>query len=98
MDLPHKKGDTIKFVGDAADPFQKLQRQVTTAKGSLTKALTAMEKSSLGFGNLTEEEELLTAQRYARSFMEAREKVETKKTELDECVENLINHKNVFCM
>ena len=60
MDLPHKKGDTIKFVGDAADQFPKLQRQVATAKGSLTKALTAMEKSALGYGNLTKEEELLT--------------------------------------
>ena len=62
-DQPIKKGDTIKFVGDAADPFPKLQRQCATAKGSLTKALTAVEKSSLGFGNLTQEDELLTSQR-----------------------------------
>ena len=70
-------------MGDAADQFPKLQRQVATAKGSLTKALTAMEKSALGYGNLTKEEELLTTQRYARTFVEAVERVETKKAELE---------------
>ena len=96
LDIPEgiKKGDTIKFVGDANDSFPKLQRKVATAKAGLTKALTALEKSSLGFGSLTQEEELLTSQRYARTFMEALEKVETKKTELETCFENLIEHVN----
>ena len=94
MDQPIKKGDTIKFVGDAADAFPKLQRQVATGKGSLTKALTAMEKNALSYENLTNEEELLTSQRYARSFIEAVERVETKKSELEECFENLVKHVN----
>ena len=89
-----KKGDTIKFVGDATDPFPKLQRKCGYAKASLTKALTALEKSSLRFGSLTSEEELLTSQRHARTFMEDLEKVETKKTELETCFENLIGHVN----
>ena len=90
LDIPEgiKKGDTIKFVGDATDPFPKLQRKCATAKSGLT----ALEKTSLGFGRLTQEEELLTQQRYARTFMEALEKVETKKTDLETCFENLIEH------
>ena len=95
LDIPKaiKKGDTIKFVGDVdTDPFPKLQRKCATAKSGLTKALTALEKTSLGFGRLTQEEELLTQQRYARTFMEALEKVETKKTDLETCFENLIEH------
>ena len=95
LDIPEaiKKGDTIKFVGDVAtDPFPKLQRKCATAKASLTKALTALEKTSLGFGSLTQEEELLTKQRFARTFMEALEKVDTKKADLETCFENLIEH------
>ena len=88
-----KKGDQIKFVGDAnTNPFPKLQGKCSTAKTGLTKALTAMEKCSTGFRNLTQEAELLTKQRFARSFMEALEKVETKKAELESCFDNLIEH------
>ena len=65
-----RQGDTIKFVGDVTDVFPKLQRQVGTSKGSLTKALTAMDKQAASYGSLGEEEELLTSQRYARSFIE----------------------------
>ena len=87
-----KKGDKIKFVGDmATNPFQ-LQGKCASAKASLTKALTALEKTSLGFDRLTQEEELLTKQRYARTFMKALEKVETKKADLETCFENLIEH------
>ena len=91
---PIQRGDTIKFVGDAADAFPKLQRQVATSKGSLTKALTAMEKHALSYENLSSEEELLTSQRYARTLMESVEKVENKKSELEESFENLIKHVN----
>ena len=66
LDIPVaiKKGDTIKFVGDVAtDPFPKLQRKCATAKSGLTKALTALEKTSLGFDRLTQEEGFLTKQR-----------------------------------
>ena len=91
---PIKEGHTIKFVGDATDAFPKLQRQVATSKGSLTKALTAMEKQALSYGSLSNEEELLTSQRYARAFIESVEKVETKKSELEESFENLIKHVN----
>ena len=46
-----KKGDKIKFVGDmATNPFQ-LQGKCASAKASLTKALTALEKTSLGFAD-----------------------------------------------
>ena len=90
---PIRKGDKIKFVGDAnAHPFPKLQGKCASSKTSLTKALTALEKTSTGFANLTQEEELLTKQRFARSFIEAHEKVETKKTDLETCFENLIEH------
>ena len=75
MEQGIKKGDTIKFVGDVADAFPKLQRQVATCKGSLTKALTAMEKQAGSYGSLSNEEELLTSQRYARAFIESVEKV-----------------------
>ena len=88
-----KKGDRIKFVGDmATNPFPKLQGKCASAKTGLTKALTALEKTSTGFANLTQEEELLTKQRFARSFIEAHEKVESKKTDLETCFENLIEH------
>ena len=93
-DQPIKKGDTIKFVGDATDAFPKLQRQVATGKGSLTKSLTAMEKHALSYGSLSNEEELLTSQRYARTFVESVERVETKKSELEEAFESLIKHVN----
>ena len=88
------KKDDIKFVGDVADAFPKLQRQVATGKGSLTKALTAMEKQAVSYGSLSNEEELLTSQRYARSFVESVEKVEIKKSELEEAFESLIKHVN----
>ena len=53
-----KKGDKIKFVGDmATNPFPKLQGKCASAKTSLTKALTALEKTSTGFESLTQEEE-----------------------------------------
>ena len=94
MDKGIKKDDTIKFVGDVADAFPKLQRQVATGKGSLTKALTAMEKQAVSYGSLSNEEELLTSQRYARSFVESVERVETKKSELEEAFESLIKHVN----
>ena len=88
------KGDTIKFVGDVADVFPKLQRRVATDKGSLTKALTAMEKQAGSYGSLSNEEELLTSQRYARSFVESAERVETKKSELEEAFESLVKAKH----
>ena len=94
MDQGIKKGDTIKFIGDSADAFPKLQRQVATLKGSLTKALTNMEKQAVSYGNLGDEEELLTSQRYARSFVESVEKVETKKSDLEEAFEGFITHVN----
>ena len=94
LDQGIKKGDTIKFVGDVADAFPKLQRQVATGKGSLTKALTAMEKQAASYESLGNEEELLTSQRYARSFMESVERVETKKSELEEAFESLVKHVN----
>ena len=88
-----RKGDQIKFVGDMnTNPFPKLQGKCSTAKTSLTKAMTALEKTSTGFRNLTQEAELLTKQRFARSFMEALEKVETKKADLEACFDNLIEH------
>ena len=41
-----KKADKIKFVGDmTTNPFPKLQGKCASAKASLTKALTALEKS-----------------------------------------------------
>ena len=52
MDQGIKKGDTIKFIGDSTDNFPKLQRQVATLKGSLTKALTNMEKQAVNYGSL----------------------------------------------
>ena len=94
MDQGIKKGDTIKFIGDSADAFPKLQRQVATLKGSLTKALTNMEKQAVNYGSLGDDEELLTSQRYARSFVESVEKVETKKSDLEEAFEGLITHVN----
>ena len=88
-----KKADKIKFVGDmTTNPFPKLQGKCASAKASLTKALTALEKSFTGFSRLTQEEELLTRQRFARAFMESIEKVERKKTELENCFEGLIGH------
>ena len=94
LDQGIRKGDTIKCVGDAADVFPKLQRQVGTSKGSLTKALTAMEKQAASYGSLGDEEELLTSQRYARSFVEAVERVETKKSEVEKAFESLVRHVN----
>ena len=82
--------NSVKFVGDAADVFPKLQRHFGTSKGSLTKALTAMEKQAASFDSLGEEEELLTSQRYARNFMEAVERVDMKKSEVEKACESLV--------
>ena len=72
-----RKGDKVKFVGNAAtNPFPKLQGMCTSAKTSLTKTLTALGKASSGFENLTTEDGLLTTQRFARTYMETLEKVD----------------------
>ena len=70
----------------------ELQGKFTSAKSNLTKALAALEKTSLGFDRLTQEEELLTKQRYARNFLKASKKVESKKANLETCYNLLIEH------
>ena len=59
------------------------------AKQSLPKA--AFQRLSR-FNNLEDGEELLTKQRRARGLMEAMEKVEVKKIELEDAYEALIEH------
>ena len=93
LNMTEPKGQQIKFVGDmSTNPFPKLKGKCSTAKTSLTKALTALERTSTGFRDLTQETELLTKQRFARSFLEALEKVERKKDDLEGCFEALIEH------
>ena len=88
-----RKGDKVKFVGNAAtNSFPKLQGLCTTAKTALTKAMTSLEKASSGFENLTTEDGLLTSQRFARTYMAALEKVDNKKTNLENCCKTLIEH------
>ena len=85
------KGQQIKFVGDmSTNPFPKLKGKCSTAKTGLTKAILSLERTSTGFRDLTQETELLTRQRFARSFLEALEKVERKKDDLEGCFEALI--------
>ena len=69
-----------------------MQGKCTSAKSNLTKALTNLEKTSQGFGLLTQEDELLTRQRFARTFIEAYEKVESRRADLEACFDNLIEH------
>ena len=81
-----RKGDKVKFVGNAAtNPFPKLQGMCTTAKTGLTKAMTSLERASSGFDKLTTEDGLLISQRFAHTYMAALEKVENKKTNLESC-------------
>ena len=82
----------FRFVGVATDPFPKLQGKCTSAKSNLTKAMTKLEKTSKGFSGIETDAELLTKQRFARSFIEAFEKVETRKADLEDCFDNLIEH------
>ena len=84
------KGQQIKFVGLSTDNFPKLKGKCSTAKTGLTKAILSLERTSTGFRDLTQETELLTRQRFARSFLEALEKVERKKDDLEGCFEALI--------
>ena len=77
---------------EAIKKGNELQGKFTSAKSNLTKALAALEKTSLGFDRLTQEEELLTKQRYARNFLKASEKVESKKADLETCYNLLIEH------
>ena len=86
------KGQLVKFVGGSTNPFPALKGKCSTAKMSLTKALTSLERTSTGFRDLTQETELLTKQRFARSFLEALEKFERKKDDLEGCFEALIEH------
>ena len=52
-----RKGDKVKFVGNAAtNPFSKLQGMCTTAKTALTKAMTSLERASSGFDKLTSDD------------------------------------------
>ena len=51
-----------------------------------------MDKAAATFSNLDEEEELLTRQRHAKGVMEAMEKVEGRKTGVENCYEALIGH------
>ena len=90
---PVQVGQRIKLVGDVStNPFPKLQGKCSTAKTGLTKALTALDKTSTGFRDLTQETELLTKQRFARSFLEALEKVDKKKDDLEARFDMLIEH------
>ena len=87
------KGTKIKFSGDRAiNKFPSLQGKVISSKGSLTKAMKLLDRAAATFNGLNEEEEeLMTLQRHANGVMDAMEKVESRKTGVEDCYEALVD-------
>ena len=90
------KGTKIKFNGDrATNKFPSLQGKVISSKGSLTKAIKLLDRAAATFNGLNEdEEELMTLQRHAKGVMDAMEKVESRKTGVEDCYDTLVDQLN----